>query len=313
MDRSNTQAFIEAQQYSKFILTNLEDMLLPDSMYRNVTDFGSGTVLDIKTIGETTIQDVQEGVPLDASNISTNSISLYITDYVGDAWKISDELRQDGTQLEVLQAQRGMQATRKIAENFETKFLAACNDAQTDADPNTVNNQPHRIASAETNNVATLEHFIQMKLAFDTAGVPEMGRVAVVSPVVEATINNLSNLVNVSNNPMFEGMVTSGFARNHQFVRNIFGWDIYVSNRLPRGTYGDGTTSVTDGVANIFMSVLDDQTKPIMGAWRKMPEVEGWREPSLREDHFSTVARWGFGAQRNDTVGVLITSASNYK
>lgn len=45
--RANSQAFIEAEQYSAFILRNLEDGLLPGTFYRNVSDFGSGTTLHI--------------------------------------------------------------------------------------------------------------------------------------------------------------------------------------------------------------------------------------------------------------------------
>lgn len=44
---SNSQAFIEAEQYSSFILNNLHDGLLPQTFYRNVGDFGSGTTLHV--------------------------------------------------------------------------------------------------------------------------------------------------------------------------------------------------------------------------------------------------------------------------
>ena len=44
----NERAFYEAQQYSQFILTNLHDGLLPDGFTRDVSDFGTGSVLDIK-------------------------------------------------------------------------------------------------------------------------------------------------------------------------------------------------------------------------------------------------------------------------
>lgn len=44
---SNTRAFIEAEQYSSFILTNLHDGLLGEQFYRNVADFGSGDTLHI--------------------------------------------------------------------------------------------------------------------------------------------------------------------------------------------------------------------------------------------------------------------------
>ena len=101
-------------------------------------------------------------------------------------------------------------------------------------------------------------------------------------------------------------------ARGQRFVMQLFGWDIITSNRLPTGTFSDGTTSVTGGVANIFMCVLDDNTKPIMAAWRRMPKVEGERNKDRARDEFVTRCRWGMGPQRVDTLGVLITSASNY-
>jgi hypothetical protein len=91
---------------------------------------------------------------------------------------------------------------------------------------------------------------------------------------------------------------------------NLYGWNIITSNRLDKGTFSDGTTSVSDSVANVFMSVADDNTKPIMAAWRRMPRVEGERNKDLRRDEFVTSARWGFGTQRVDTLGIVITSAT---
>ena len=49
--RGNSTAFIEAEEYSAFILRNLNDGLLPGMFYRNVSDFGSGSTLHIKTVG----------------------------------------------------------------------------------------------------------------------------------------------------------------------------------------------------------------------------------------------------------------------
>jgi hypothetical protein len=42
-----------------------------------------------------------------------------------------------------------------------------------------------------------------------------------------------------------------------------------------------------------------------------MPKVEGERNKDLRRDEFVTSARWGFGTQRVDTLGIYITSAVN--
>lgn len=309
-NRGNSAAFIEAEQYSAFILRNLQDGLLPGVMYRNVSDFGSGTTLHIKTVGTVTIQDGAEEVAFDYTPIESGEVTLTITDYVGDAWYVTDELREDGAQVEALMSARSSESTRAIQEIFETRFLRKANTSQTNAAANLVNGFAHRIASAEVNNVISLNHFINMKLAFDKANVPMAGRVAIVDPVVAAT---LDKLVSISRDvtPFGQKILENGFDRDHQFLMNLYGWNIITSNRLDTGTFSDGTTSVSSAVANVFMSVADDNTKPVMAAWRRMPKVEGERNKDLRRDEFVTSARWGFGTQRVDTLGVVITSAVN--
>jgi len=140
----NTQAFIEAQQYSQFILDNLHDYLLPEGLWRDVSDFGSGTTLNIKTVGTVTIQDAAEDVPLNFSPIDTGTITLSITDYVGDAWKVSDDLREDGSQVDSLMSMRAMESTRAFGEHHEGRFLSVANLGQTNANLNLVNGRPHR-------------------------------------------------------------------------------------------------------------------------------------------------------------------------
>jgi len=322
---TNTGAFIEAQKYSKFILENMDDVLLPESFYRDVSDFGSGTTLNIKTVGTVTLQDADEDVPLIYNPIDTGVVNLTITNYVGDAWKVSDDLYEDGDQVDTLMAMRAQESTRALGEYFETKFLSAGNAAQTNADINLVNGRPHRWVGSTAGNVRkiTLADFIAMKLSFDKANVPQAGRIAIVDPIVEATINGLIlNTTSVSYNPQFEGLMTSGFASSHRFVRNIMGFDVYTSNFLPRKTatealnasnYGltSETAQVTD-VVNLFMSVADDQSKPVMHAWRRQPKTEGWRDSEVRANKFQVTSRFGFGAQRVDTLGAIITTSTAY-
>jgi hypothetical protein len=317
---TNTTAFIEAEQYSSFILSNLHDGLLPDGFYRNVSDFPSGSTLNIKVVGSATIRDQQEDAPIQYDPIDTSTVTLTITDYIGDGWYINDVLRQDGAQIDALHAARGVESTRAIQEHFETRFMQAANDHQTADDDNAINSISHRFVANGTSRIVELADFAHMKLAFDKAKVPAAGRIALVDPVVEATLNTLTNLVNVSNNPMFEGMVTEGFARDHKFVRNVFGWDVYTSNRLDTvaaetsltDRLGTTTASVAGDIANVFMCVLDDSTKPIMGAWRQMPAVEGERNKDLARDEYVTRARWGWGGQRQESLGVLITNPTVY-
>jgi len=58
------------------------------------------------------------------------------------------------------------------------------------------------------------------------------------------------------------------------------------------------------------MSILDDNTKPMMAAWRQHPSVEGERNKDKARDEFVTRCRFGFGAQRLDTLAIYITSAT---
>jgi len=322
---SNTTAFVEATQYSQFILDNLHDYLLPEGLYRDVSDFGSGTTLNIKTVGTVTIQDAAEDTPLNFNPIDTGNITLTITDYIGDAWKVSDDLREDGAQIDSLMSMRAMESTRALGENHESRFLAVANAAQTAANVNLVNSRPHRWiggGSGVTTRVMSMSDLIAMKLAFDKANVPAAGRIAIVDPIVEATLNSLTNIVNVSNNPMFEGIITEGFAKDHKFVRNIFGFDIWTSNFLPLKTatealnassYNLANTSAAIGdVANLFMCVSDDSTKPIMHAWRRAPKTEGWRDNEERADKYQVTSRFGLGAQRVDTLGTILTTTLTY-
>lgn len=309
-NRANSAAFIEAEQYSAFILRNLQDGLLPGQFYRNVSDFGSGTTLHIKTVGTVTIQDGAEEVPFDYTPIESGEVTLTITDYVGDAWYVTDELREDGAQVEALLTARASESTRAIQETFETRFLRKANTSQTNANPNTINGFAHRIVSAEVNGVISLNHLISMKLAFDKANVPMAGRVGIVDPVVAATFDKTITFGR-DVTPFGEKILENGFARDHSFIMNLYGWNIITSNRLDTGSIGDGTTTIATGVANVFMSIADDNTKPLMAAWRRMPKVEGERNKDLRRDEYVTSARWGFGTQRVDTLGIIGTSAVN--
>jgi hypothetical protein len=319
----NTAAFIEAQQYSQFILENLHDGMLPDTFTRDVSDFGSGTTLNIKTVGTATLQEVYEEQPLTYNAIDTSTVTLAITDYVGDAWSISDVLRQDGSQIDSLHAMRGMESTRALQEYFETRCLATAYSAQTENDPNTINGVQHKYYAGDTgtDKVMELDDFAYMRYAFDKANVPQFGRIAVVDPIVELTLHNLVAAQAFTNNPHFEGVVNEGFAREHRFVSNIFGWDIYTSNRLPvttgdlslvLGRDGNAATGAAADVANLFMCVASDQTKPIMRAWRQSPKVENDRNVQLKRDEFDVTARLGLGAQRVDTLGVILTSPTLY-
>lgn len=307
---TNSRAFIESEQYSEFVLLNLHDGLLPESFYRNVSDFGSGSTLHIKTVGTVTLQDAAEDTPLVYNPIESGEIQLTISAYKGDAWYVTDDLREDGTNVDLLIAQRAAEGTRAFQEVFETDFLkiGAQYYAGTNG-PFNVNGFAHKIVSAASNNTFALSHLIKMRLAFDKANVPAEGRIFICDPVVEATLNGLVTITSNAT-PFAQGILENGLAKNHRFLMNLYGWDIIQSNRLyvNAASQSDGTTSLAGGVMNMFMCIADDQTKPIMFAWRRMPKSEGERNKDRARDEHVMRARYGFGIQRTDTMGCLVTS-----
>ena len=315
---ASNRTFIEAEQYSDFILTNLHDGLLPSNFYRDVSDFGAGEVLNIKTMGDAQIQEVEEDAPIKYSPIETGEVELRISEYIGDGWYVTDKMRQDGSQIEALLAQRGKEATRAIQERYETQALATLNAGQTDGDANAVNGFAHRVVGSGASNQITLADLIALRLAFNKAQVPYGGRIGIVDPVVEATLNTAFNITaptgandgNLGASSATQGIFENGFDRDHTFVTSLYGFMIMTSNRLPTGEFSSAAVTESDGVANIFMCVADDNCKPLMSAWRQAPRVEGERNKDLQRDEYVQTARFGFGIQRKDTLAVLITSAT---
>lgn len=305
---TNTRAFVEAEQYSDFILHNLHDGLLPDSFYRDVGDFMHGDTLHIKTIGTVTLQETEEDRPLVYNPIESGEITFKITTYVGDAWHVTDDLREDGSQIEQLMAARATESTRALQERYETDFLdTAATPFKTATTGLPVNGFKHFIVSAVANNIFSINHLIDLRLAADKANVPASGRIFIVDPVVEATLNKKVSITN-DVTQFAQNILEKGLASGQRFLTEWFGWTLITSNRLYVGAANDGTTNLASAVYNVGMCILDDNTKPVMSAWRRRPVVEGERNKDNRRDEFVTTARYGFGLQRVDTLFCVATS-----
>lgn len=258
------------------------------------------------------------------SPIETGTITFVISEYKGDAWYVTDDLREDGSQVDALLAARAAESTRAIQEVFETDFFKTALNYYV-ANAGTAQGCPingfNHMVVVPTPFKFTLAHLIGMRLAFDKANVPAEGRVFICDPVVEATYNSLVTITS-DVTPYTVDLVTNGMARGMRFMHKLYGWDIIVSNRLPRLTatlagYSavTGTTSSTGqigDVMNLFMCIADDQTKPIMGAWRRLPKSEGERNKDMARDEHVVRCRYGFGIQRVDTLGALVTSSTVY-
>lgn len=321
----NTSAIRRAQVYSQVILDEIKDGFLPEGMHRDVSDFGDGDTLNITTFGEVVLRDLTEGqdTPIDA--VDTGSITLSITEHVGAGAALTDKVKQDSWQAAQFEAMLVPKMLRAIQERYESDLLSQ-QSKQTSGNANAVNGVAHRFCASGTDRTLAIDDIIYAKLAMDRANLPDEGRIAIVSPAVEATLNSLTGISDTIYNPRFEGMIETGFAKNMKFIKNIYGIDFFVTNRLPTLTAQE--TLDTSGIAIPapasndngeigdtvcqFWCVADDMTTPIMGAWRQMPEVEGDRNVAKRQDEFYATARWGFGLQRPQSIISLVTNSSAY-
>jgi hypothetical protein len=134
--------------------------------------------------------------------------------------------------------------------------------------------------------------------------------IAIVDPSVEYAINNLTNLTNVSNNPTWEGIITSGIREKTgmRFIRSIYGFDVYVSQFLKKNTASEtiGAKTSTVGVNNLFFSA-DASALPIVGAVRQAPKVDSEYEKDLQQEEYVTTARYGFKLYRPENMVVVVT------
>jgi hypothetical protein len=194
----------------------------------------------------------------------------HIGRYVEAATYITDKAKQDSYYADQLVASFLPKMRRAIEENLETSVFTLAS-SQTAANANSINGTSHRfVASGNTNTTLALEDFAKAKFALDNANASQR-RVAIIDPSQEYVLNTLTNLVNVSNNAMFQGIVTEGFVNSStglRFSKNIYGFDVYISNYLKTisGTEAinaDSRGSVTSpsaAVQNVFMSVGGDET-----------------------------------------------------
>ena len=148
------------------------------------------------------------------------------------------------------------------------------------------------------------------------ANVPDQAMVAIVDPSVEFTINTLSQLSAVTNNPKFEGIVSSGIATGMRFVANVYGFDVYTSNYLADATDSalkerDNSTtndfSTTNGKVNLFFSA-NATVNPFVGAWRQMPEVDYEYNKDFQRHEFVTTSRYGVKLYRPENMVRVVTT-----
>lgn len=319
MDSSASSQLIRTDVWNAELKDILLDTLQGQKYVSWLSNFPDGNTFHIPSVGEIPMRTATENNPVVYDTLDTGEFTFTIDKYPESATYITDKAKQDMYYYNQLVASFIPKMRRAIEENLETNIFALA-ASQTAANANSINNASHRwVARGNTNTTLSLEDFAYAKFAMDKALVHQ-NRVAIIDPSQEYILNTLTNLVNVSNNPRFEGIVTEGFVNSTtglSFVKNIYGFDVYVSNFLATisGTEAinadarGSVTSSSGAVQNIFMSVGADET-PFKGAWRQMLRVESERNKDLRRDEYVMNGRYGLKLYRPESLLVVLSTTT---
>jgi hypothetical protein len=314
---------IRQEVYSNTVQGRLSRWLIARPLFNDRTaEFPDGDELKIPQIGQRIVRDYVEDSDIDFSGVDMSRIQLNVTDYVQDAWYMTDKEKQDSYLAETIWAKQVTDSSEAYMQRMEQDVLSTCNQ-QVLNDQNLINGQPHRFVAsgsksgtpATDDRALSLQDFIDAKLSFDRARVPSQNRVAIIDPHQEAIINELVQLVASSTDPNFnynfEGLVTTGFGEELGFMRNIYGFNVMLSHELPTvATETIDGTQVDDGVCNIFMSMASADHMPFMGVIRQPYTPEFERNPKRKRDEWSATGRHGFAIQRPETLITILTTRS---
>lgn len=308
-----SQNLVRAELWSQQLKDVLLEELMGTKYVRMLTGFPDGTQFTIPSIGELPMRETDELSPVVYDTMDTGEFNFQIDRYVEAATYITDKAKQDAYYAAQLIGMFPMKMRRALDENLETSVLGLGNQ-QTAGDPNAINGADHRfVGSGNTNTTLALADFAKAKYALDKAQAHGM-RIAIIDPSQEYQLNTLTGIVDVTYNPKFEGIVNSGFVNTNtgmRFIKNIYGFDVYVSNFLAAAP--EAPASLLGGVAvpatptvNLFCTVGGDLT-PFVGAYRQMPRVEFERNKDLRRDEYVMNARFGLKLYRPECLVSVIT------
>lgn len=315
MTTGNSTHLIRSEIWSNELKEILRDEMMAQSYVRMLSGFPDGDQFTIPSIGQLQVNDYVEDTAVTYRPLDTGEFTFTIDKYLSSATYITKKNQQDAFYAAQLESRFVPEMERAIMAHFETTTLAAPEVGISANSNNSIDGYEHRWAAGGTGAVMTIEDFARARYTLKKANVPDTGLVAIVDPSVEYTLNTLSNIVDVSNNPRWEGIVSDGIATGMKFVKNVYGFDVYTSNyltdvtdsALPTAANANVDFSSTNGKANLFFSTATDA---IIGAWRQQPQVDYEYEKDFQRHEYVTTARYGVKMYRPENM-VVVPSKTN--
>jgi len=309
MTASTVSLLTRAEVWSRELKEILRDELMAQTYVRWLQEFPDGDTFKIPSIGQAYVDDYVEDESIKYRPLDTGQFTFQITEYLSSGTYVTKKAEQDMFYMNELVSRFVPEQERAIMEHVEEAVLGL-QSQQTAANTNTINGGKHRYVATGSSNVINVADFARANLSLNLANVSANNRVAIVDPSVAYTIETSTQLVGINNNPMFEGIVSSGIATGMRFVRNVYGFDVYTSQRLATiSSETLETVSCAGFKANLFFSA-DASVVPFIGAWRQMPEVDTEYNKDLQRTEFVTTARYGVKLYRPENLVTVLSNTS---
>ena len=300
----NTQSLVRSELWQQQLEEILHENLLGVPFTRQV-DFPDGSAFTMPSLGTPVVRDLPEGSEVTFDALDNGETTIVMNAPVVAANAISEVLLEDSMWAnDLLSSVPGEQAIA-IMERFETDTLGLCMQQFAGTDnANVINGADHRRIASGTNETMVPQDFAYAGYALKKAKIGRKNLLAVVDPSVAFALETSTNLVNVSNNPKWEGIIESGIESNYRFIRNVYGFDVFESNLLPEMNETIGGKTTAQGVANIFMS-MQSGILPFVLAWRRKATLISEFDNGVHEIQTQTTARWGTGLVRDENLIVI--------
>ena len=308
---------IRAELYSTELKEILRDEMMAQKYVRMLDGFPDGDTFTIPSIGQLQVNDYAEDEEIVFRPMDTGEFQFTITEYLSSGTYITEKAMQDSFYSAQLVASFVPEMERAMMAHFETTTLATPEVGIAANSNNVIDGIEHRWAGGAGSGRIQVQDFARARYTLKKQNVPDTNLVAIVDPSVEFDINTLTNLVSVSDNPRWEGIVADGIATGMKFVKNIYGFDVYTSNylktvtdsALPTAANANINFSSTTGKANLFFSAAS-QVMPMVGAWRQPPKVDYEWQPTRQRHAYMMTARYGVKMFRPENMVTIVTPGS---
>ena len=319
INSQNSKAVIRAKIYSGILREQLEPELIAMNYVDVINSFPDGDKWEDVEMGAATVTDYHEGEEIDFKGLDFSTRTFEINEYVNSGHYVTAKFSQDSYLASQIMAKVPALEARAIAADLEQKIFNLAVKEHSIIKPNNatvLNGMQHRFVAGTAGDgwgVLTPEDFAYATVALNKVNY-HGPRIAIIPSYQEyAIVTNPRIKASLQYNPKFEGIVREGAMTGMKFSFNIYGWDVYTSEFLPKSTESglkdrEGAQSFSAltncGVALLFTNITD--RRPFRMAWRQMPKFEGrWNMAKQREEYV-TVARYGLDVGDQENLVVIL-------